>query len=69
MKLYTIGDLHFSQSADKPMDIFGKSWEGHTQKIIANWQSIINDDDIVVVCGDVCWKKRKTGAFFCAPVL
>ena len=27
MSLYAIGDLHFSTSVDKPMNIFGDKWD------------------------------------------
>ena len=31
--IYIIGDLHLSFGVDKPMDIFGNTWENHTEKI------------------------------------
>ena len=31
--LYTIGDLHLSFGADKPMDVFGAEWENHAEKL------------------------------------
>ena len=37
MSIYVIGDLHLSFSTDKPMDIFGKNWENHSEKIKQNW--------------------------------
>ena len=27
MSLYAIGDLHFSTSVNKPMNIFGSNWD------------------------------------------
>ena len=32
MALYTIGDLHLSLYKEKPMDVFGDNWRGHTEK-------------------------------------
>ena len=29
MSLYAIGDLHFSTSVNKPMNIFGGNWDNH----------------------------------------
>ena len=55
MKLYAIGDLHFSTSVDKPMDIFGANWIGHEEKIINDWKSKVNEDDLVLVLGDTSW--------------
>lgn len=54
MSLYAIGDLHLSLGADKPMDIFGEKWCGHTQKLKDGFSSL-NGDDICVICGDLSW--------------
>lgn len=55
MKIYAIGDLHLSSSVNKPMDIFGKQWEGHSTRIEENWKSIVTDKDIVLIPGDISW--------------
>lgn len=55
MSLYAIGDLHFSTSVNKPMDIFGDNWDNHQNKIIDNWKQIIKEDDTVLVLGDTSW--------------
>lgn len=55
MSLYAIGDLHFSTSVNKPMDIFGDNWDNHQNKIIDNWKEIIKEDDTVLVLGDTSW--------------
>ena len=52
--LYTIGDLHLSLDTDKPMDIF-PGWGNHVEKIEANWNSKITDEDTVVLLGDHSW--------------
>lgn len=54
-KVYVLGDLHFSLGVDKPMDIFGKAWENHTERICENWRRIVSPDDCVVVNGDISW--------------
>ena len=46
MSIYVIADLHLSFSQDKPMDIFGKNWENHAEKIKQDWLAKVNDDDI-----------------------
>ena len=35
MKIFAIGDLHlsFGEMVEKPMDIFGGQWVGHTEKL------------------------------------
>lgn len=55
MALYVIADLHLSHSANKPMDVFGPRWEGHTEKIKNNWQSVVAPEDTVVIPGDLSW--------------
>ncbi len=55
MAIYALADLHLSFGTDKPMDVFGEKWENYTQKIQNNWQSIVSDDDLVIIPGDVSW--------------
>lgn len=55
MKVYAISDLHLSFSSDKPMDIFGKHWEGHWDKIVEDWNRLVKNDDIVLIAGDISW--------------
>ena len=33
MSIYAISDLHLSFGVDKPMNIFGKIWDGYEDKI------------------------------------
>lgn len=60
--IYAIGDLHFDNSKSKPMDIFGKNWIGHEEKIIENWNNKITDKDIVLIPGDISWALKLEGA-------
>ena len=55
MAIYALADLHLSFGTDKPMDVFGPKWENYTQKIQQNWKSIVTDDDLVIIPGDVSW--------------
>ena len=54
MHLYAIGDLHLSFGVNKPMDIFD-GWEGYEQKLKNNWESLVKDEDTVVLLGDHSW--------------
>ncbi|MFO8191537.1 MAG: metallophosphoesterase [Bacillota bacterium] len=55
MAIHAIGDLHLSHGLDKPMDIFGPEWAGHTEKIKENWQRVVGEKDLVIVVGDISW--------------
>ena len=55
MSLFSIADLHLSLSCDKPMDKFGSRWTGYTEKIDKRWRAVVNDDDTVIVPGDISW--------------
>ena len=55
MSLYVMSDLHLSENADKSMEVFGHRWAGYTDKIRRNWCAVVNDDDTVIVPGDISW--------------
>ncbi len=40
---------------DKPMDVFGKKWEGHFDKIKADWLKKVKAEDVVLLAGDLSW--------------
>ncbi len=54
MALFTIGDLHLSLSVDKPMDVF-KGWADYTDRLKDNWNSVVSENDSVVIPGDISW--------------
>ena len=62
MNVYAIGDLHLSFSANKPMDIFGGNWEGHFEKIKADWINTVQPDDVVLIPGDISWAMKLSDA-------
>ena len=53
--IYSISDLHLGNCVDKPMDIFGKKWEGHFEKIQADWLKKVSEEDVVLIAGDISW--------------
>lgn len=57
MKIFAIGDLHlsFGDMVEKPMDIFGGQWVGHTEKLCKEWNRLICPEDTVIICGDISW--------------
>lgn len=55
MKIYAISDLHMSTNSNKPMDVFGGNWIGYMDKIRADWNAKVKDDDLVLIGGDISW--------------
>ena len=55
MALYALGDLHLSFGTDKPMDMFGRAWHGHAEKIRQNCARIVRPEDTLVLVGDHSW--------------
>ena len=53
--IYAISDLHLGNSVDKPMEIFGKHWEGHFDKIKKDWLEKVSPEDVVLIAGDTSW--------------
>mgnify|MGYP005793567661 CR=1 FL=1 len=58
MNIYSISDLHLDINNTKPMDIFGPVWHNYLDKIIDSWNSLVKDDDIVVLAGDFSWAMK-----------
>lgn len=54
MSLFAISDTHLSFGTDKPMDSF-PGWQDYTEKLEKNWNKIVDDDDFVVIAGDISW--------------
>lgn len=53
--IFAIADLHFDYSKEKPMGIFGLNWTDHEEKIIQDWQEKVDDNDLVLLPGDISW--------------
>ncbi len=64
MKVWAISDLHLSGMANKPMDIFGPGWEGHFDKIKADWREKVRAEDIVLIGGDTSWGMKPEEGMF-----
>ena len=58
MKVFSLSDLHLSINNPKPMNIFGPVWDNYVDEVIANWQNVVEDDDIVLIAGDISWAMR-----------
>jgi len=55
MTIYAISDLHLSKAVNKPMDIFGGGWENYMDKIKENWVRLVEEEDWILVPGDLSW--------------
>lgn len=56
MKLFALSDTHLcTTNPEKNMGVFGEIWKNHPQKIETRWKSIVGEDDIVLISGDICW--------------
>lgn len=58
MRLFAIADPHLSRVDPKPMTIFGETWQGHPDAFFDGWRSVVEDDDLVLVPGDLSWAMR-----------
>ncbi len=55
MSLYAISDLHLAIfNKEKSMEVF-QGWEDYTKRLEKNWKALINDNDDIVVIGDISW--------------
>ena len=66
MSLFAIGDTHLSFGSDKPMDVFG-GWQDYEKRLEKNWNSVVTENDTVVIAGDISWgmKMEDTLEDFC----
>lgn len=55
MRLFAIADLHLPGGQDKPMAVFGDHWEGHFERISADWRARVAQEDVVLLPGDLSW--------------
>lgn len=55
MSIYAISDLHLSSVRPKPMDIFGINWINHWDKIKEDWLKKVEEQDVVLIPGDISW--------------
>lgn len=55
-RVFAIGDLHLSLSVpNKAMDVFGAHWKDHANRIKESWQDVVDEEDLVLIPGDISW--------------
>ncbi|MEG2202295.1 MAG: metallophosphoesterase [Christensenellaceae bacterium] len=58
MSIFAIADLHLSLAKPKEMDIFGEKWVRHFEKIKADWENRVGEEDTVLIPGDISWAMK-----------
>lgn len=60
MRIFAVGDLHlsFDPRIEKPMDIFGEHWQEHWKKLEDDWRERVDEEDLVLIAGDISWGLR-----------
>lgn len=56
--IFAISDLHLSLSTNKPMDVFGGDWHDYVKRIENNWQTVVSNEDTVIIPGDISWAMK-----------
>lgn len=62
MSLFAIGDTHLSLGTDKPMNIF-RGWDNYVERLVSNWNRVVDPGDTVVIMGDVSWGMSLSEAY------
>ena len=55
MSIFAIADLHLSGHRPKPMDVFGRKWANHWEKVQTAWRERVGPEDTVLIPGDISW--------------
>ena len=56
MSVFVISDLHLSvNNPSKAMDVFGNRWKDYKLKIENNWYKLVDENDTVIIPGDISW--------------
>lgn len=55
MSIFAISDLHLAtKNPQKSMEIF-TGWEDYHERLRKNWNTLVTQDDTVVIVGDISW--------------
>ena len=56
MSIYAISDLHLSfNDESKSMEFFGPEWKDYVKRIENNWKKTVNENDTILIAGDISW--------------
>ncbi|MBR6014946.1 MAG: metallophosphoesterase [Firmicutes bacterium] len=64
MAIFAIADLHlsFDPRVEKPMEIYGARWQNHAERLEESCKEMINDEDTVLIAGDISWALKQEEA-------
>lgn len=63
MKFWALADLHLNIGVpEKDMQVFGPSWTDYTKKISLHWKSLVKEEDVVLIPGDISWAMKTKDA-------
>lgn len=54
MKVFLLSDLHLGRDMSK----FGDVWVRHTEQIETNWRIKVDEEDLVLIPGDISWCRK-----------
>jgi len=57
-RLFALADLHLSGTGLKPMDVFGDLWRDHSSRMAEAWDDSVEDEDTVLLPGDISWARN-----------
>ena len=59
MNIWAIADLHLCKGVpEKNMEIFGDAWSNYMDRMAENWKKVVQDDDLVLLAGDISWAMK-----------
>src|SRR5665213_371727 len=61
-RIWALADPHLSFARPKPMDIFGEHWRNHAERIAEGCSSLMEEDDILLIPGDLSWALKRHDA-------
>jgi len=61
-RIWALADTHLSFAQPKPMDIFGSHWKDHAARIKKNCETVIAEQDILLIPGDISWAMKRADA-------
>lgn len=58
-RIWTLADLHLCFSCpEKDMAVFGRAWQDYAQRIEKHWREHVQEEDWVLIPGDITWAMK-----------